>query len=104
MRRSHRLDRLPAGGLWQGVHPGTGSIASGTRVNRPARHYTLMFIEVDGESLPGGDSVRGEPGRPSGRAGQDPSTTLEGATTGNGGQRASEQAAHPRSEARATTS
>jgi hypothetical protein len=98
-----RRDRLPAGGLWQGVHPRTGSAASASWVNRPARHYTLVFIEVDGESLTGGDSVRGERGRPSGRAGQDPSTTFHGATTGNGGQRESEQAAHPRSEVRAIT-
>jgi len=80
-----RLDRLPAGGLWQGVHPRTGSAAPATWVNRPARHYTLVFIEVDGESLTGGDNVRGEPGRPSGRAGQDPRPTFHGATTGNGG-------------------
>jgi hypothetical protein len=97
-----RRDRLPAAGVWQGVHPRTGSAASATWVNRPARHHTLVFIEVDGESLTGGESVRGEPGRPSGRAGQDPSTTFQGA--GTGGQGESEQAPHPRSKARAITS
>lgn len=94
-----RLDRLPAGGLWQGVHPRTGSAASATWVNRPARHHTLVFIEIDGGSLTGGDSVR-----PSARAGQDPSTTIDGPTTGSGGQRESERAAPPRSEAWAITS
>jgi hypothetical protein len=46
-----RRDRQPAGGLWQGVDARTGSVASATWVNRPARHYSLVFIEVDGESL-----------------------------------------------------
>jgi hypothetical protein len=98
-----RLDRLPAGGLWQGVDPRTGSAASVTFVNRPARHYTLVHIEVDGESLTGGESVRGRPGRPAYRAGQDPSPIFHGATTGTRGQQDSEQATHPRSEARASS-
>src|SRR5512145_1492694 len=75
-----RHDHLPAGGLWQGVHPRTRSAASASWVNCPARHHTLVFIEVDGESLTGGESVRGEPGRRSGRAGQDPPPTFHGAS------------------------
>ena len=54
-----RLDRLQAGGLWQGVHPRTGSAVSATWVNRPARHYTLVFVEVDGDSLTEGQGVCG---------------------------------------------
>jgi hypothetical protein len=99
-----RRARLPAGGRWQGVHPRTGSAASACWPNRPARHYTLVFSEVDGESLTGSESPRGEPGRRTGRAGHDPGTTLHGATTRDEGQPESEQAAHPRSEARAISS
>ena len=89
-----RPDRLPAGGLWQGFDPRTGSVVSATWVNRPAWHYSLVFIEVDGESLTGGEGVRGKPGRPSGRGRQDPSRTSHGATTGDGRQWENEQAAH----------
>jgi hypothetical protein len=96
-----RRDRLPGGGLWRGVHPRTGFAASATWVNRPAQHYTLVFIEVNGESLTGGESVQGEPRRPAYRAGQDPGRTFHGA--GTGAQRKSEQTAHSRSEARAIT-
>jgi hypothetical protein len=99
-----RLHQPPADSLWQGVHPRVGSAASVSWVNRPARHYTLVFIEVDGESLTGGESVRREPGRPSGRAGHDPGTTSHGVTTGHQGQPDIVQAARPRSEARAITS
>ncbi|MGH7266870.1 MAG: hypothetical protein ACREMB_18780 [Candidatus Rokuibacteriota bacterium] len=49
-----RRDRHPAGDLWQGVNTRTGSVASATWVNRPAWHYSLVFIEVDGESLADG--------------------------------------------------
>jgi hypothetical protein len=49
-----RRDRQPAGGLWQGVNTRTGSVASAIWVNCPGRHHTIVFIEVDGESLTGG--------------------------------------------------
>jgi hypothetical protein len=49
-----RRDRQPAGGLWQGVDTRTGSVASASWVNRPGWRYSLVFIEVDGESLGGG--------------------------------------------------
>jgi hypothetical protein len=98
-----QLPRLPGGGLWQGVHPRTGSAASATWMNRPVRHYTLVFVEIDGESVAGGASVRGAPGRPSARAARDPSTGTDGATTGNGGQRHGARVAPPRSEAWATS-
>jgi hypothetical protein len=54
-----RRDSQPAGGLWQGLDPRTGSVASATWVKRPASNYTLVFIEVDGESLTEGQGVRG---------------------------------------------
>ena len=43
-----RRDRHPAGGLWQGVNPRTGSVASAIWVNRRAWPDALVFIEVDG--------------------------------------------------------
>lgn len=49
-----RLDRQPAGGLWQGVNTRTGSVASAIWVHRPARHHAIVFIEVDGELLTSG--------------------------------------------------
>ena len=68
-----RPNRRPAGGLWQGVNPRTGSVASAIWVNRPAWPHDIVFIEVDGESLAGGEdgvairglkpSLREEPGR-----------------------------------------
>ena len=56
-----RRDRHPAGGVWQGVNPRTGSVASAIWVNRAAWPPALVFIEVDGESLTGGLSAHGEP-------------------------------------------
>lgn len=47
-------DRRPAGGLWQGVNPRTGSVVSAIWVHRPARHQAVVFIEVDGASVAGG--------------------------------------------------
>jgi hypothetical protein len=49
-----RRDRHPAGGVWQGVDPRTGSVASAVWVTRPAWPHALVFIEVDGESVAGG--------------------------------------------------
>jgi hypothetical protein len=49
-----RRDSQPAGGLWQGVDPRTGSVAAAIWVNRLAGHHALFFIEVDGEVLTGG--------------------------------------------------
>jgi hypothetical protein len=56
-----RRDRHPAGGLWQGVDPRTGSVASAIWVHRPARPDVIVFVEVDGESLTSGEGGRGEP-------------------------------------------
>ena len=56
-----RPNRRPAGGLWQGVNPRTGSVASVIWVNRPAWPHDIVFIEVDGESLAGGDDGGGDP-------------------------------------------
>lgn len=55
-----RRNRRPAGGLWQGVNRRTGSVASAIWVNRPAWPHDIVFIEVDGESLAGGED--GDPG------------------------------------------
>jgi hypothetical protein len=56
-----RRDRQSAGGLWQGVNHRTGSVASAVWVNHAAWPHAIVFIEVDGESLTGGDCGRGEP-------------------------------------------
>jgi hypothetical protein len=46
-----RRDRRPAGGVWQGINPRTGSVASAIWVNRPTSPDAIMFIAVDGDSL-----------------------------------------------------
>ena len=51
-----RRDRRPAGGLWQGVDPGTGSGASAIWVNRAAYDHAIVFIDIDGETLAGAAS------------------------------------------------
>ena len=56
-----RRDRHPAGGVWQGVDPRTGSVASAVWVNHAAWPPALVFIEVDGEPLTGGSGGRAEP-------------------------------------------
>ena len=52
-----RLNRRPAGGLWQGVNPRTGSVASAIWVNRRAGPHDIVFIEIDGEPLAGGEGA-----------------------------------------------
>src|SRR2546425_2767037 len=46
-----RRDRRPAGGVWQGINPRTGSVASAIWVNRPTSPDAIMFIAIDGDSL-----------------------------------------------------
>lgn len=48
-----RRDLRPAGGVWQGVNPLSGSVASVIWVTRPAGPQAIVFIDVDGESLKG---------------------------------------------------
>jgi hypothetical protein len=47
-----RIDRAPAGGVWQGLDRRTGAVASAIWV---ARHDAppLVFIDIDGEALRG---------------------------------------------------
>jgi hypothetical protein len=56
-----RRDRQPAGGVWQGMDPRTGSVASAVWVNHAASRHALVFIEVGGGSLTGGLGACGEP-------------------------------------------
>ena len=49
-----RPDRHPAGGLWQGINPGTGSVASAIWVMDVAGQPARVFVEVDGQLLAGG--------------------------------------------------
>jgi hypothetical protein len=50
--RTSRRD-LRARGVWQGVNPRTGSVASAIWVSRPVGDHAIVFIEVDGDSLEG---------------------------------------------------
>jgi len=50
-----RRDLRPAGGVWQGVNPRTGSVASAIWVTRPSWDQAIVFVSIDGESLKGGD-------------------------------------------------
>jgi hypothetical protein len=45
-----RKNLQPAGGAWQGVNLGTGSVASVTWVNQPGRARARVFIAIDGQS------------------------------------------------------
>jgi hypothetical protein len=65
-----RRDRHPAGGVWQGMNPRTGSVASAVWVNHAAWPHALVFIEVDGESLTGGSVRLASPDAPLGREGR----------------------------------
>jgi len=49
-----RRDRQSAGGVWQGVDPRPGSVASAVWVTHAVWPQALVFIEVDGTSLAGG--------------------------------------------------
>jgi hypothetical protein len=48
-----RRDLRPAGGVWQGVNPITGSVASAIWVARATQGQALVFVEVDGELIRG---------------------------------------------------
>ena len=52
---TRRRDLRPAGGLWQGVNPRNGSVASAIWVTRPAWHQAIVFIDIDGKSFKGDD-------------------------------------------------
>jgi hypothetical protein len=49
-----RRDLRPTGGLWQGVNRNTGSVASTIWVNRASQAQAIVFITIDGESVPHG--------------------------------------------------
>jgi hypothetical protein len=53
-----RRDNRPAGGVWQGLNPRTGSVASAIWINRPTWPQAIMFIAIDGASfqVPGAPS------------------------------------------------
>jgi hypothetical protein len=51
-----RRDNQPAGGVWQGVNPRTGSVASAVWVNHSMRPQAIMFITIDGASFRGASS------------------------------------------------
>lgn len=57
-----RRDTRPAGGVWQGINPGTGSVASAIWVNHPPGSEAIVFIAVDGESLSGPGAPRRQRG------------------------------------------
>ncbi len=45
--------RPPSGGLWQGMHGGTGAVASALWVCLPEAHETIVFVDIDGMPLRG---------------------------------------------------
>jgi hypothetical protein len=48
-----RVDNRPTGGVWQGINPRTGSVASAIWVNHSMRPQAIMFITIDGTALQG---------------------------------------------------
>jgi len=59
-----RADCRPAGGVWQGINPRTGSVASAIWVARASGQPAMMFVEIDGQVI--------------GRPGPDPATEAGG--------------------------
>jgi hypothetical protein len=53
-------DLRPAGRVWEGVNPRTGSVASAIWVTRWARHQAIVFISIDRESLKEDHRLRGD--------------------------------------------
>ena len=54
-----RRDSRPAGGVWQGINPRSGAVASAIWVNRLlSSRQAMVFITVDGELLQGDVSDR----------------------------------------------
>jgi hypothetical protein len=41
------------GGIWQGLHPRTGAVATVIWVSRPTPSEARVFIEIDGRSIEG---------------------------------------------------
>jgi hypothetical protein len=60
---SSRRDNRPAGGLWQGLNPRTGVLATAIWVARPPEREALVFITVAGELVSGGAAASLEPDR-----------------------------------------
>jgi hypothetical protein len=54
-----RRDSRPAGGVWQGINPRTGVVASAIRVNRLLLPQAVVSMTVDGASLSGDASSAG---------------------------------------------
>ena len=50
-RRAH--DRAASGGMWHGLDPGNGSVASIIWVTQSAREESHVFIEIDGRAVVG---------------------------------------------------
>lgn len=46
-----RRDLRPAGGVWQGINPHTGSVASAIWLDRSPQARAIVFITVDGKSV-----------------------------------------------------
>ena len=46
-----RRDRLPTGGMWQGINTATGAVASAVWVHRPGAPSPIVYIDIDGEPL-----------------------------------------------------
>jgi len=53
-----RRDRRPSGGVWQGVNPATGAVASAIWVADATGNRALVFIDIDGEPVVVDDDAR----------------------------------------------
>jgi hypothetical protein len=57
-----RSDCRPAGGLWQGVNPRTGSVASAIWVAGAVGQPAILFIQIDGAPITAPDRDAASPG------------------------------------------
>ncbi len=48
-----RRDRVPTGGVWQGLNAATGAVASAIWITREHAAVALVFIDIDGEPVQG---------------------------------------------------
>ncbi len=54
----NRRDRCLVGGMWEGLNPRTGSVASAIWVNQRGARPATVFIAIDGELLEAGRAAR----------------------------------------------
>jgi hypothetical protein len=48
-----------AGGMWQGLDPRTGAVASAIWINQPRTSHAIVYVDIDGEPLRAGLAAAG---------------------------------------------